>query len=249
MAARGNRVGRHHRVNISVRRAGTVGGMATSGSDLDEARRLVVERGLARAAFEHLTVDAFLTLPFEALGPTKALLKRFFSTDGWGPADDDALAAAVGPGEGTWRRDLDADVVLDYGWVDGRFGVRVSTDGRAAAEADRPRPAPTRWRARSTGRSCPRPRPTPGRSASRSGPSTGGPAGGTSRPRPRPTTPAAARLFAEFEEVANVLVGPDFVAVGLRRAPTGNGSSAPSSTWSPTSSPIPTPRPTPARPG
>ena len=58
--------------------------MATSGVDLDEARRLVVERGLARAAFEHLTVDAFLTLPFEALGPTKALLKRFFSADAWG---------------------------------------------------------------------------------------------------------------------------------------------------------------------
>ncbi len=30
--------------------------------------------------------------------------------------------------------------------------------------------------------------------------------------------PGPARLFAEFEEVANVLVGPDFVAVGLRRA-------------------------------
>ena len=30
--------------------------------------------------------------------------------------------------------------------------------------------------------------------------------------------PAAARLFAEVDEVANVLVGPDFVAVGLRRA-------------------------------
>ena len=109
--------------------------MATSGSDLDEARRLVVERGLARAAFEHLTMDAFLTLPFEALGPTKTLLKRFFSPEGWGPADDDALAAAVGPGEGRWRRDLDADVALDYGWVDGRFRVRVETAAAAPAPA------------------------------------------------------------------------------------------------------------------
>ncbi|HEX7275996.1 MAG TPA: hypothetical protein VF244_01345, partial [Acidimicrobiales bacterium] len=92
---------------------------------MDEARRLTVERGLVRAAFEHLTVDSFLTLPFEALGPTKSLLKRFFSTEEWGSADDDALAAAVGPGQGTWRRALDADVVLAYGWEDGRFGVRL----------------------------------------------------------------------------------------------------------------------------
>src|SRR5947209_4781477 len=58
---------------------GIVGHVATSGPDLDAARSLVVERNLVAVAFEHLTVDAFMTLPFEALGPTKAALKRFFS--------------------------------------------------------------------------------------------------------------------------------------------------------------------------
>jgi hypothetical protein len=72
--------------------AGTVGHM-----EEDDARRLVAERGLAAAAFGHLT-EAFLTLPFEALGPVKTLLKRYLSASAWSAEDADALAAAVGPG-------------------------------------------------------------------------------------------------------------------------------------------------------
>ncbi len=194
--------------------ANTVGGMAPSGSELDVARRLVVERGLARAAFEHLTVDAFLTLPFEALGPTKALLKRFFSTEGWGSADDHALAAAVGPGKGTWRRALDADVTLDYGWVDGRFGVRVSAEG-AAPDADPGRPDPLA--ATFDGPVVPEATPNPRSIRFQVGPIHQGPSRWYESAAAAADDPGAARLFAEFEEVANVLVGPEFVAVGLRR--------------------------------
>ncbi len=190
--------------------------MPTSGADLDGARRLVVERGLVRAAFEHLTVDAFITLPFEKLGPTKALLKRFFSTDAWDPEDDDALAAAVGPGEGSWRRDLAADVTLDYGWVDGRFFVRVASIAAAAATAAAAAPDPLAGTF--DGPVVPEATPNPRSIRFHVGPLHAGPSRWYESAGAAADDPGPARLFAEFEEVANVLVGPDFVAVGLQRA-------------------------------
>jgi hypothetical protein len=205
-----------------------VGAVPTSGADLDGARRLVVERDLVRAAFGHITVDAMMTLPFDALGPTKTLLKRFFSAEPWGEGDDEALAAAVGPGEGTWRHTLDPDVILGYGWREGRFGVRVTAatppppsgahgsgdspagdalagtfDGPVVPEAT-PNPRSIRFH---VGGGRVQVDPVPGQ-ASRWYESVAAAA----------DDPPAARLFAEFEEVANVLVGPDFVAVGLHRA-------------------------------
>ncbi|MEA2825630.1 MAG: hypothetical protein QOG43_69 [Actinomycetota bacterium] len=192
--------------------------MAPSGSDLEVARRLVAERGLAGAAFGHLTVDAFLTLPLEALGPTKALLKRFFSTDGWAPADDDALAAAVGPGEGTWRRALDADVTLDYGWVDGRFGVRVVAAGHEDEAGDTLDGAADSLAGTFDGPVVPEATPNPRSIRFQVGPIHQGPSRWYDSAAAAADDPGAARLFAEFEEVANVLVGPEFVAVGLHRA-------------------------------
>ncbi len=184
---------------------------------MDSGRRQAVERGLVRAAFEHLTMDAFLTLPLEALGPTKALLKRFFSTAEWGADDDEALAAAVGPGEGTWRRPLDADLALAYGWVDGRFGVRLeATPAGEPAGPDADDPLAGTF----DGPVVPEATPNPRSIRFQVGPIQSGP----SRWYESATAPAladdpaATRLFAEFDEVANVLVGPDFVAVGLHRA-------------------------------
>jgi hypothetical protein len=211
-------------------------------------RDLVVERHLVRAAFDHLTADAFMALPFEALGPTKQLLKRYFSSQPWTAADDAALAEVVGPGEGWWRHDLDADVTLEYGWVDGRFrvglvapgaetgatsvtgvtgpagpvvgdaagagtgeGLEGSFDGPVVPEAT-PNPrtirfqvgpihdGPSRWYVAPS-------------DARRSGGQTGDEPSGAA-----PDDPGVDRLFAEVAEVANVLVGPEFVAVGLRRA-------------------------------
>src|SRR5437764_11781706 len=105
-----------------------------------DARYLVVERNLVRRAFGHLTTDAFLSLPFESLGPTKTLLKRYFSLEPWGPAEDEALARAVGTGEGSWRRQLDDELVLVYGWDDGAFSLHV-TAGETAASATAASPA------------------------------------------------------------------------------------------------------------
>ena len=194
-----------------------------SGADLDEARRLVVERSLVRAAFDLITVDAMMALPFESLGPTKALLKRFFSTDPWGTEDDEALAAAVGPGEGTWRHDLDSDVVLRYGWEDNRFGVRVERSAGFRGElgsAGEPveQPAGDSLAGTFDGPVVPEATPNPRSIRFQVGPIHGGTSRWYESAAAAADDPGSARLFAEFEEVANVLVGPDFVAVGLRRA-------------------------------
>jgi len=189
--------------------------------DTDAARRILVERGLVRAAFDHLTVDAFMTLPFEALGPTKALLKRFLSTQAWAPADRDALAEAVGPGEGWWRRDLDADVTLEYGWAGGRFEVQVASRDLGAPGA--PAASPSEVDADPLadtfdGPVVPEATPNPRTIRFQVGAIHCGPSRWFESAGAAADEPGAGRLFAEFPEVANVLVGPEFVAVGLRRA-------------------------------
>lgn len=176
----------------------------------DSARALVAERNLAGAAFGHLTA-AFMTLPFEALGPVKTLLKRYLSAGPWSAADDDALAAAVGAGEGWWDRLLDADVALAFGWQDGRFRVEV----RSAAPAPAVAPA---LDLTFDGPVVPEATPNPRTIRFGFGhPVHAGPSRWYESATAAADDPPVARLFSEFERVANVLVGPDFVAVGLRR--------------------------------
>ncbi|MDQ4133014.1 MAG: NifU N-terminal domain-containing protein, partial [Actinomycetota bacterium] len=191
--------------------------------DPDAGRRLVVERNLVRAAFEHLTVDAFLNLPFEALGPTKQLLKRFFSVEPWGPEEDDALAAAVGLGEGRWRRSLDADLTLEYGWTEGRFAIRVVSqapvEARSPGSGQLARPATDDEPLAATfdGPVVPEATPNPRTIRFQVGPIHEGPSRWYESAASAAGDEAVTRLFSEFDEVANVLVGPDFVTVGLHR--------------------------------
>jgi hypothetical protein len=176
----------------------------------DSARALVVERNLAGAAFGHLT-EAFMALPFEALGPVKTLLKRYLSAGPWSVEDDEALAAAVGVGEGWWERELDADVTLAFGWQDGWFRVEVRSTAPAPAAApsiDLTFDGPVV------------PEATPNPRTIRFGfghPILAGSSRWYESASAAAEEPSVARLFAEFDRVANVLVGPDFVAVGLRR--------------------------------
>jgi hypothetical protein len=175
----------------------------------DSARALVAERNLAAAAFGHLT-EALLDLPFEALGPVKTLLKRYLSAGPWTAEDDDALAAAVGPGDGWWERDLDADVRLAYGWDDGRFRV----EARSALSAAVTSPLDVTFDGPVVPEATPNPRTI------RFGfghPVHAGPSRWYDSAAAAADDPPVARLFADFDRVANVLVGPDFVAVGLRR--------------------------------
>lgn len=176
--------------------------MRESGSVRDEARREVAARGLIPAAVAHLTRDALGTIELSALAPVKKLLKRFFSDEPWTSGDDAELADLVGPGHGWWRHELDDEFELEFGWRDGAFRMEVApipalsqTFGGAVVPEATPNPRTIRF-------------VTP--------PIHDGPsrwyesAEGVDDPR-------VARLFAEFDDVANVLVGSDFVAVGLRR--------------------------------
>jgi hypothetical protein len=168
----------------------------------DTDRREIATRGLTPAAVAHLTRDALGTIDLAALAPVKKLLKRFFSDESWTAADDRLLAELVGSGKGWWQYELDDDLALEFGWREGSFRLELSPhptlaetfDGPVVPEAT-PNPRTIRF-------------------------VTGTIHDGASRWYESGTDvddPRVARLFADFDAVVNVLVGPDFVAVGLRR--------------------------------
>jgi hypothetical protein len=175
-------------------------------TDRDECRREVATRGLTPAAVAHLTRDALGRVDFAVLTPVKGLLKRFFSEEPWTTDDDRSLAEYVGAGEGWWEHTLTDDLVLRFGWRQGAFGLDVT------------RPAGGRGLVAETFDLPVVPEATPNPRSIRfvTGPIHDGPsrwyesAAGVDDPR-------VAQLFADFDDVDNVLVGPDFVAVGLRR--------------------------------
>ena len=180
---------------------------------VEVARRLVTDRKLVPVAFGHLTVDALVTLPFDARGPTKAVIRRFFSDEPWSDADAGALAEAAGPGEGWWSRALDDEVTLEYGWRDGRFTILLSSTAP-------PPPAPIDDAPAATvdGLVVPEATPDPRTLRFRTGQIHGGASLWFESAASAQAYARAARLFDQFPEVANVQIGPDFVAVSLRRA-------------------------------
>jgi hypothetical protein len=181
--------------------------------EVEVARRLVVQRKLMSVAFEHLTVDVLVTLPFDAWGPTKALVRRFFSAEPWTDVEAAALAEAVGPGEGWWSRTLDDEVTLEYGWRDGRFTILLSTTALPPPAAiDDPPSAPF------DGLVVPEATADPRTIRFRTGPIDDGESLWFESPASAQAYWRAARLFDQFPEVTNVLIGPDFVAVSLRSA-------------------------------
>jgi hypothetical protein len=184
-----------------------------SSDALEVARRLVVERNLVPAAFEYLTRDAFMALPFDALGPTKALLKRFFSTEPWTDAEAAALAEVVGPGDEWWSRPLTQEITLEYGWRDGRFMLILEAEALPL-----PAPAGEPPEAALDGPVVAEPTPNPRTIRFRTGPINDGESQWFESPAAAQGFWRAARLFDEFPQIANILFGPDFLAVSLRRA-------------------------------
>lgn len=181
----------------------------------DATRRLVVERDLVAVAFGHLT-DAFTDLPFESLGAVKTLLKRYLSTTPWSAEHHEALAAAVGAGEGWWERELDADVSIGFGWDGGRFRVHLRSGAVEAGPVARATDDPLD--ATFDGPVIPEATPNPRTIRFGFGhPVNNGPSRWYESAAAAGEDARVARLFGDFDAVANVLVGPDFVAVGLRR--------------------------------
>lgn len=94
---------------------------------LDATRAAIADRGLIAAASAHLTADVAMALPFEALGPFKEYLKRFFSTGPWTDADAFSLSDLVAPhiGDGTFVHDLDEEITLTHGKQAGTYFLMV----------------------------------------------------------------------------------------------------------------------------
>ncbi|MGI8686201.1 MAG: NifU N-terminal domain-containing protein, partial [Acidimicrobiales bacterium] len=186
-----------------------------AGSAVD-ARRLVVERGLTLNAVTALTTHALGGLPFEALGPVKALLKRYFSSQDWTSSDDEALADAIGPGGGWWTEALDDGLTLGFGWEGTRFRLQLSAAGAPAQPPAGPGPAGLE--ATFDGPIAPEATPNPRSLVFRTGPLHDGDSRSYRSAEEAADDPRVARLFDRFPDLATALVARDFVALTLRRA-------------------------------
>ena len=187
----------------------------------DAGRQLVAERGLTPAAVTAL-IPLVAGVGFEELGLVKALLRRFFSADSWSAREAATLASAIGPappdGDHVTTLDLDRDLTLIAGWVDGTFVLDVEV---AAAVEERPvlpdPPGPTADLGR-TFASGVVPQPTPNPRTIRFATARRAlPVAGASFRRDQTVDEPVAAIFAVAEDVVDVLVGADFVAVSLRR--------------------------------
>jgi Scaffold protein Nfu/NifU N terminal/HEAT repeats len=172
------------------------------GPELDAARARVVERGLtAEAAGQLLQVVSGLSL--DELGAVKQLVKRFLSEQPWTAADDEALADAVATDPGEGRRELEPGLTLVWGSEDGRFRLRVESAVDLGSTFD--------------GVVVPEATPSPRTIRFATPPLHSGSARTYDSAAAAAADPRVARLFADFDPVTNVLVGPDFVAVTLSR--------------------------------
>ena len=190
------------------------------GPELDAARFRVVEDGLTPDAIRELT-PVVSALPFEALGPVKQSLKRFFSDAPWTADDDDALADIVGAGTGGGNRELEPGLVLTWTWEGGRFRLRVESDaggegGGASVSGDDATAVPDLGQT-FDGAVVPEATPSPRTIRFATPPLEAGAARNYESATAASADPRVARLFGEFDEVTNVLVGPDFVAVTIGR--------------------------------
>jgi hypothetical protein len=190
---------------------------STLGSELDAARAQVVARGLTVKAFAELTpVITGLGLSLEALGPVKQLQKRFFSDVPWTSDDDEALADAIGPGvDGTTRRELEPGLTLIWGWEAGRFRLRVASDEPTAAPADDDA-TDTELGELFDGVVVPEATPSPRTIRFATPPIHDGPSRAYAS-SDADADPRVARILHAFDDVTDVLVGPDFVAVTISR--------------------------------
>jgi HEAT repeats/Scaffold protein Nfu/NifU N terminal len=191
--------------------------MTTLGPELDAARARVVARGLTVKAFAQLTpVVTGLGLSLEALGPVKQLQKRFFSDVPWTRDDDEALADAIGPDVGgAARHELEPGLMLLWGWEDGRFRLRVTSDEPAVPPVG---DAATGVELGELfdGVVVPEATPSPRTIRFATPPIHAGP-GRAYGSAAADADPRVARIFHAFDDVTDVLVGPDFVAVTISR--------------------------------
>lgn len=182
---------------------------ASEQADLDATRAAIADRALIATASAYLTTDVAMSLPFDALGPFKALLRRFFSSEAWSDDDATALSDLVTPhvGDGWWEHDLGSGITLAHGVRHGRY--RLSVAGAT-------QPITSIFDRAFEGLVVPEPTPHPRKVKFSTG---GSPAPGTWYRRTdvdRPDDWRTRRVFAE-PDVTDVMVAGDFVTIGLAR--------------------------------
>ena len=193
----------------------------------DQCRREVAGRGLVPAAAAHLTRDAFGEVAFSQLTSLKGLIKQFFSDRPWTTDDDRTLADVMGQGDGWWSHVLGGDFELEFGWRAGDFHIGLSPVAPGAEPAV---PDTDEWEgpielhdraellAETFGAAViPEATPNPRTIRFVTGPIHTGPSRWYASAVDVDDARAAA-LFREFDAIDNVLVGPDFVAVGLHHS-------------------------------
>ena len=189
--------------------------MTRPGPELDAAREQVVQRGLVPDAIAALT-PVVGALPLDALGPVKRQLKRFFSDAAWTADDADALADVVGAGTDAGRHELGPGLTLVWGWRDGRFELGIESGAPAAPARARDAPGPGLG-ATFDGAVVPEATPSPRTIRFATPPLHEGTARNYESAAVATADGRVAALFRDFDEVTNVLVGPDFVAVTIAR--------------------------------
>jgi hypothetical protein len=175
--------------------------------DLDATRAAIYSRELVATASGYLTADVAMSLPFEALGPFKQLLLRFFSPEAWTAEHAAQISSLVAPhvAEGWWEHDLGGGITLEHGIGDGEYLLHVAGgSGGAPSIFDRVFSGPV----------VPEATPHPRKVKFTIG---GTPAPGVWYRRgdeAPPDDPRVKRLFGE-PDVTDVMVAGDFVTIGI----------------------------------
>ena len=188
-------------------------GMTGLGPELDAARARVVERGLMQEAVSELT-PVVSSLSLDALAPVKQLVKRFFSSQPWTDRDDEALAEAVGVGTARGRHELEPGLILVWGFDEGRFRLRLECSDPDAT-IQQGESTSDELGAMFDGVVVPEATPSPRAVRFTTPPLHTGASRAYETAAAAVGDPRVARLFDDFAEVTNVLVGPNFVAVTI----------------------------------
>jgi hypothetical protein len=188
-----------------------------SHAERDESRREVADRGLTLLAVTYLVREALGEIELDALAPVKGALKQFFSDQPWTADDDDALAELVGPGEGWWEHELEGRFRFAFGWREGPFRLELTRAKAVVPPSEDRESREARPIVGETFEGAVVPEATPNPRTIRF--ITNDLHAGPSRwyeSSAQVDDLRVARLFEDFDDVVNVLVGPNFVAVGIR---------------------------------
>lgn len=176
-------------------------------SESDASRAAVADEGLVAVASQHLTDEVAVHLPFEALGPFKTALKKFFSPQEWTADDARRLSDLVTPhlDDGWWEHQLGEGLTLRHGISDGGYRIEVAgREERTPSIFDRVFAGPV----------VPEQTPHPRKVMFHVG---GDPAPGIWHRRGEETADERVAALMEDPDITDVMVAGDFVTVGLRR--------------------------------